>query len=602
MPGIWLALNAPINYENIENIIAFQQEDVFNIYSKKNRVIYRMNKLVVGALVHDDYPLIVFENQDDLVVLDGKIYGISKDEQKDNLLHLCSLLINKDWEEECRTFVSEIDGEFIIIMINKPSTHFAIFNDSLGRLPFFFCIDNNCLIAARSINNIVRFFPKFKLNNFIIACQLLLEHPIGNGTFLKGVNRWPEGNYLRYIGDNLLELKPFVKWNFDYINYQISFNDMIENLTSSLIRACKARCNETYNHKIIVSLSGGFDSRVVATALKLSNVRFSLITRETQINEADYNEVDIAKKVGSALEVKHDFISIPFIAMHLMIHSAIIRDGVLSIDLAPILAFLIKARELLGSNIFLFTGDGGDKTLAPLTINRKINTIVEMVDFLLEPSVQWEKDITNEITKLRKNDLKDNIIDILVNYPEISMFGKYRGMKIRQRYNRWLAEGEDRNREVFWSTTPFFSPYFFKSALSCPNEWKKKYKLTIAILELLNYNCSLIPRAGYIGATLRQRVLITLYNSIASQKWLLKLYRSVKTSKRRKSIISIPQELDNYILKLLADESHPLLNEVPKETIQKILSVPYSTNFKNRFISMIISLPEVWNSIGLYCK
>lgn len=599
MPGIWLAFNAPIDYENFEILISDQSDSSFSIYPRKNRIFYKSHNFVVGATVPDGYPISLYENQDYIVIVDGVVFGLSEQALKDKLLSICNFLPGANWQKQCIEFNKQVDGEFIILMLNKTLSYFAIFNDSLGRFPFYFVRNNRSLIAGRSINDIAKFLTKASLNKMAMACQILLEYPMDDGTILNEIKSWPAGNLIKYDGNSLSKLQPTVKWNFDITGNKISFNDIAENLSSSLARACEDRISEKNDKKIIVSLSGGYDSRVVAAAFSYMKTNFDAVTRITQLNKN--NEVEIAKKIGKILNINHHFISNPVISPEMIINVSLMRDGALSADLAHMLAFLIKVRESIGANVLLFTGDGGDKTLAPLSMAGKINSCESMADYLLEQCQHNEIEIINNITHIKTSDIRVLILKTLNTYPENTIFGKYRGIIFRQRVRRWLSEGEDRNREVFWSTTPFYSPQFFKTAISCPEEWKKNYKLTLSILNILAPACLRIPRAGQIGASAKQRFLVTIYNLIASNKWLLKTYRAGKLARKRKVIVPLAQELNEYLIDILSENS-PILGEIGKNKLIQIISLPPTSRFRNRLISLLIALPNIWKSVGQYCK
>ncbi|MFX0133455.1 MAG: asparagine synthase-related protein [Candidatus Hodarchaeota archaeon] len=599
MSGIWFAFNAPIQYESIDKLVSCQTEDMYNIFPKQNRILYKSQKLVVGSSTSEGYPISVYENQNNIVIVDGAIYGLRKSEQKYKLLSLCDLLTKPGWKEKCRNFVKQTDGEFIIIMINKNSANFVVFNDSLGRLSFYFSLKSNCLIAARSVCDIIKFLKKATLNNLAVTYQLLFEYPMDNGTFLKEIESWPMGHYIKYEDHRLSKMQPFIEWNFDNIERQDSFNDMAECLSKLLIHACQVRFAECTEKKILITLSGGFDSRIVAAILEHFQINFKAITRTSQINE--YNEIEIAKKISTILGIDHLLFSVPDVSTDMMIKFAIAREGALAMYLAPILSFHLKVRKTIGSDVFLFTGLGGNATLDPFELNRKINSVEDMVNYFFESCVRKEIKLIHEITGVNFTDIKDNLIQTLYDYPERSTSGKFLGLKIRQRFKRWQVEGEDMKREVYWCTTPFYSQEFFKIAMSCPNEWKKNHKLKKAILEILNRECSNVPRSGYIGTSMKQRLFISIYQLIASNKWFLKTYRLSKFYRQQWSITPIPIELNKYLISILS-EQHPLLSEVQKETLLKIISIPPTVRLRNRLISLVIALPHIWNSIGVYCR
>jgi asparagine synthase (glutamine-hydrolysing) len=51
---------------------------------------------------------------------------------------------------------------------------------------------------------------------------------------------------------------------------------------------------------------------------------------------------------------------------------------------------------------------------------------------------------------------------------------------------KWLFEGEDRNRQFFWSVSPFYGREPFRLAMDCPSRLKARYALYRRFMESLS--------------------------------------------------------------------------------------------------------------------
>ena len=71
-------------------------------------------------------------------------------------------------------------------------------------------------------------------------------------------------------------------------------------------------------------------------------------------------------------------------------------------------------------------------------------------------------------------------------------------------------EGEDRNRQYFWSVSPFYAPRFFTCAMSCPDRQKRGLRLYQKFLEILSPGLASIPYADW-GAPLGSLKFAALY-------------------------------------------------------------------------------------------
>jgi hypothetical protein len=92
---------------------------------------------------------------------------------------------------------------------------------------------------------------------------------------------------------------------------------------------------------------------------------------------------------------------------------------------------------------------------------------------------------------------------------------------------RQYNEGEDRNRQYFWSVSPFYAPRFFEHALSCPDDQKFGLRLYREFLGLLSPGLENIPHANW-GAPLGSWKFALLYAAKNLSRKQPQLTRSIK--------------------------------------------------------------------------
>jgi len=142
----------------------------------------------------------------------------------------------------------------------------------------------------------------------------------------------------------------------------------------------------------------------------------------------------------------------------------------------------------------MITGDGGDKTLPYL--------------FPLHSAKHFEKLLirNNQFSKAKVNEsyfsfniktFEEEIMQYLQDIPEKRNELKYKHFLLFERGQNWLYEGEDRNRSYIWSTTPFYSPQFFKLAHSIPEKEKEKFKLFREFTRLIDPRLNEISNANW---------------------------------------------------------------------------------------------------------
>jgi len=167
------------------------------------------------------------------------------------------------------------------------------------------------------------------------------------------------------------------------------------------------------------------------------------------------------------------------------------KSGMNYLGMSFILHFL---RKLSIDYQLMLTGDGGDKTLPFL--------------FPLHSAKHFEKLILkqNQFSKAKLNEdyfsfnikiFEDEIVQYLLDIPEKSNELKYKHFLLFERGRNWLYEGEDRNRSYIWSTSPFYSPQFFKLAHSIPEKEKEKFKLFREFTKLIDPRLNDVPNANW---------------------------------------------------------------------------------------------------------
>jgi hypothetical protein len=161
------------------------------------------------------------------------------------------------------------------------------------------------------------------------------------------------------------------------------------------------------------------------------------------------------------------------------------------------MAFIIPFLKSMSSNYdLLLTGDGGDKTLAylfpdvQLFGSKTAKQILRTNELTTaKTSAQlWDFDTKRNEEALRLHLNGFGYKDSQLNYKHFLLF---------ERTKNWLFEGEDRNRQYIWSTTPFYNPEFFKLVHSINENKKKNFQLYRAFTQLIKPELNTITNANW---------------------------------------------------------------------------------------------------------
>lgn len=124
----------------------------------------------------------------------------------------------------------------------------------------------------------------------------------------------------------------------------------------------------------------------------------------------------------------------------------------------------------------------------------------------------------------------DEVQRVLESYPEQSLRQRYVHFMIAERAMNWLFEGEDRNRCMFWSCTPFYSLPFFRAAMSCPDKFKRGHRLYRDFLAKLSPET-----AGIIHAN--RGIAITSHQYERKIRFISLLWRYPRLTRRIRTIL-----------------------------------------------------------------
>tara|TARA_B110000503_G_scaffold100914_1_gene150921 strand:+ start:2686 stop:4254 length:1569 start_codon:yes stop_codon:yes gene_type:complete len=183
--------------------------------------------------------------------------------EKDNLLNYFE---NINTEEEFKNRISSINGIFSVIIQNKKFIMLAV--DKTRTFPLFY-IDNENDFIISDDSYYLKENHKNNLDEINSDEFLSIGHVMGKETLLKNIFQIQSGEFL-ISNDNRFK-KSFY---FDYLTKNISikifdelkseFLDILRDLIQRIIKFANGR-------QIVIPLSGGYDSRLIASLLRQAN-------------------------------------------------------------------------------------------------------------------------------------------------------------------------------------------------------------------------------------------------------------------------------------------------------------------------------------------
>ncbi len=230
------------------------------------------------------------------VYFKGNLYINNELQQAENLIKLSSLLIkNLSDIKELKKILLSFSGNFSVVIATKNNSILVI-TDKVRSIPIFYCYLLNELIVGEKFDDISNFLSSKSIDIVSSISYLLSGFVVGNKTLYNEIKQLNAGQFLifslhelqvknyftyRYQGNNFLSLKEYCK-NFDHV---------LEETFTKTINSLRYR-------NVVIPLSGGLDSRLIAVMFKEYGYENVLTYTYGKINN---QEAQVSKKIAKLL-------------------------------------------------------------------------------------------------------------------------------------------------------------------------------------------------------------------------------------------------------------------------------------------------------------
>jgi asparagine synthase (glutamine-hydrolysing) len=547
---------------------------ISNIKHKTFANIIFSNKFVAISAEHNySYPLVIKNiNEFSVFIIEGKIYNKTLNEMENTII---THFENFDFLEK---FFFNIDGEFNIYLIDFKKGKINIFGDHLNRLPLYYGYNENGWIVTRDLGAAVKMFEsgfdKLALGEFFVFGYNLEDRTMFKNIYTLKLDRRLEVNLL---AETVNAIEKIYKYSF----YEKTPDDNLEKMYAEMKQIFIESCKNRMTAKSVLSLSGGMDSRTVAAGLKAVG-SFDAISYLDSDRSAS-NDVQIASEIAAKINCSWEIIDLDKENMFKdMDELNRFKYGYQTPNLYFLNQYIKKVAEKFGHDITFFTGDGGDKVFPDLSGEIEYNDDEKLFRHIITNSYIFSLKNAAALSGNNENELKNYILDTIKSLPGNNSGEKLEFLIISGRARRWLFEGEDRNRQFFWETTPFYGKYFFSYMMKINNNIKRSNNfysgfintLNLEIAEIRNENVSsgkiVINKSFYNLMKKSVNMLLSRKN----KEKIKSLIKGTKKPEERKQVF-----VDEIIKKLTYNE---ILNN---EQIMKIIP-----NCSYQQISFILSI------------
>lgn len=515
MPGIHFYFDPCGNLDRKEDLLLHSARSLLHEKRFILKTLVSRCGCFLGATYHPKYPVAIFENNEFFICLEGMIYGESAGGVDAKLGDLAGTLFRNPPRslERARDWLLATDGDFVVFIQHKKTGSICVLNDALGRLPLYYRHESGRLALSRESRFITNLDNSVEFDRLAIAQYLLLGFMPGDKTFFEGVSRLepatlisidPEGRADSPANDrsggetggsgSRVSFHRLFTLDFsDRRGRDMDSGACAARLAEIFRKACLGRADEAGVN--VLSLSGGPDSRAVASALASMKVPFQGATFLGDSGE-DMADAKTAETVAGILEVPWRLFKYGPARGSDALRLLRMKNGGDHLGMSFSMGLFDMIREAWGDRVTFFTGAGGSLVVPDNRPAGRFGGTDELAGHLISRNSILTLAQAAAVTGLGGDRIRESIRDYLASCPEHKMPDKYLHFIVCGRDMKRAAEGEDRNRFFFWTVAPFNSLMVIDHAMNCPDGVKSKHRLYREFLSLLSPKAAAIEIVG----------------------------------------------------------------------------------------------------------
>jgi asparagine synthase (glutamine-hydrolysing) len=395
-----------------------------------------------------------------------------------------------------RPWVLEVEGDFLVVMLDRARRRLYVFNDALARLSVYVHEAEGLLILSREAKFLTAQMADIAYDRQAIAEFIYFGHNLGERTFVRGIRRLGDP-VLAQVGldDGRADWTVLHTVRCDVYPHAGKSSQQVAAEAAEIFRQACADVHDTYaGRPLLVSLSGGFDSRAVAAGTRQARADAAAVTFQDAGRDAELAQ-QIARAVGMEWHLYHERpLNMPDVERLIAL-----KDGLNGITMAPILSFLEQVRDEWGSRAVYLTGDGGDRLLPNWRAPVSVRSQEDVARFIVQRKGHLSLDYLEQLTGVHADDFYQAVLERVHEYPEEDVRQQFLHFFIFDRGHRFSQEGEDRNRCFFWSVAPFYSRRVVEYCLGVPSKHKLLFAFCVDFFRELEPAVLDIPGTRWRG-------------------------------------------------------------------------------------------------------
>ena len=200
--------------------------------------------------------------------------------------------------------INKLNGFFCILY--KNDKNIIIASDIIRSFPLFYSLNENLIFISDNPHWIKKFYFKNNIDEVSKLEFLLTGYVTGKETLYKNIKQLQAAEMISFDLNQYHNIKSFRYYNFfEHEDFKINYKKLFQLHDYLINDVFKRLIKYANNRKIVIPLSGGFDSRLVALMLKKLNYKNIL---SFTFGEYNCNEYKVSKEVANNLKIDWEFI------------------------------------------------------------------------------------------------------------------------------------------------------------------------------------------------------------------------------------------------------------------------------------------------------
>ena len=305
------------------------------------------------------------------VLIDGEIYNktellslLNAPADLDNRDNLAEIIYNL-YTKQGENFIFHLNGLFNILIHDPLKNSLLIFNDRFGFKPLFYADTGHRFMFGPEVKAILSDPDLDKeLDTSSISEFFHLDSTLQEKTFFKAIQRLKPASKLEFC-NNALRIERYWSWN-EYLSLPKIPIDTIYDHANQVFKNTITR----YFHgsEVVLSLTGGFDTRMILSAVRTEHLPESTITYG---HNRHINDNIIAARISRFMNIPHHFVS--YNDLDHKVDIDLVRNAVNRTDgMMNVMATSILLRRPWFKNKLCVTGKYGTQIFHPVDPIHKI--------------------------------------------------------------------------------------------------------------------------------------------------------------------------------------------------------------------------------------